>query len=191
MFETAEDKRAWEARFGVPVGPFEGEAEKKGPEPRRANEKSRRRQQAFPNYCSGGSSSSSSSTSESSISDMPDLRMPGAAPPYSIHTPASVPWRRSKHNMPVRGAKDTPKTFTGKYTDVQLFVDHFEHLIKKCRVASNHEKCELLLSYCSVDIQNIIRTLEGYEYRRWVVLKPELLKYLTRIKYIRSTNQLM
>jgi hypothetical protein len=132
-FETAEDKEAWEARFGVPVGPFEGEEEKKGPEPGRANKKkSQRRQQAFPNYHSGGSSPSSSLTSESSISDMPDLRMPGAALPYSIHMPASVSWCQSKHNMPVRGAKDAPKTFTGKYTDVQLFVNHFEHLIKKC-----------------------------------------------------------
>jgi hypothetical protein len=170
-----EDQEVWEARFGVPVRLYE-EDDKNGGGVGTGKTKDLKKK-GRPHYRSPvfGGSEPSSSSSEGSSSDEPDLHMPGAAPPYSMHqTP-----RRHKtvYDIPVRGSKDAPKTFTGKYNEVRLFIDHFERLIKKCRISSDSDRCDLLMLYCSTDVQNIIRTLDGYEYRKWGVLRPQLLKF--------------
>jgi hypothetical protein len=174
-FDTIEDQEVWEARFGVPVGPYDEDDMKEGGVG--TGEKRDSKKKGKPHYRPPvfGGSEPSSSSSEGSSSDEPNLRMPGAAPPYSMHqTPRQ---RRSVHDMPIRGSKDDPKTFMGKYNEVQLFIDHFERLIKKCRISNDSDRCDLVMLYCSMDVQNIIRILDGYEYRKWGVLKPQLLKF--------------
>ncbi|KAJ7029250.1 hypothetical protein C8F04DRAFT_1265125 [Mycena alexandri] len=52
-------------------------------------------------------------------------RMP-APPPQYFNAPL-----RTTYNMPVRGSKEAPKTFKGKYSEVQQFVDHYEKLLNK------------------------------------------------------------
>ncbi|KAJ7077242.1 hypothetical protein C8R44DRAFT_536235, partial [Mycena epipterygia] len=79
-------------------------------------------------------------------------------------------------DMPIRGSKEAPKTFRGKHTEVQRFIDHFELLLNKCRVTDDQEKCEQVLNYCTVDVQNVIQTMEGYEQRKWSKLRKEILK---------------
>jgi hypothetical protein len=174
-FDTAEDQEVWEARFGVPAEPYE-EDDKNGGGVGTGKKKVLKKK-GRPHYrppVFGGSEPSSSSSEESS-SDEPDQRMPGAAPLYSMHQTSQR--HKTVYDMPVRGSKDAPKTFTGKYNEVQLFIDHFEQLLKKCRISSDSDRCDLLMSYCPTDVQNIIRTLDGYEYRKWGVLKPQLLKF--------------
>jgi hypothetical protein len=98
-------------------------------------------------------------------------RMAAPPPPVSF----SVPLRTSL-DMPIRGSKEAPKTFRGKHTEVQRFIDHFELLLNKCRVTDDQEKCEQVLNYCTVDVQNVIQTMEGYEQRKWSKLRKEILK---------------
>ncbi|KAJ7711483.1 hypothetical protein B0H16DRAFT_1343749 [Mycena metata] len=77
--------------------------------------------------------------------------------------------------MPIRGSKEAPKTFRGKYTDVQRWVDHYEQLLNKCRITDEQEKCEHILAYCSIDVQNVIQTMEIFERSRWSRLRKEIL----------------
>ncbi|KAJ7138962.1 hypothetical protein C8R46DRAFT_921752 [Mycena filopes] len=79
--------------------------------------------------------------------------------------------------MPIRGSKDAPHNFRGKYTEVQRWVDHCEKLLNKCRVTDERERCESLLAYCTIDVQNVIQTMEGYEQHRWGKLKKEILRF--------------
>ncbi|KAF8158653.1 hypothetical protein K438DRAFT_1620500, partial [Mycena galopus ATCC 62051] len=80
-------------------------------------------------------------------------------------------------DLPHRGSKDAPRTFRGNYSDVQNFIDHYERVLKKCNITSEREKCESILMYCAVDVQYVIRTLEGYEVNRWAMLKRDILKH--------------
>ncbi|KAF8210439.1 hypothetical protein K438DRAFT_1456073, partial [Mycena galopus ATCC 62051] len=80
-------------------------------------------------------------------------------------------------DLPHRGSKDAPKTFRGNYSDVQNFIDHYERVFTKCGITSEREKCESVLMYCSVDVQYVIHTLEGYEVSRWSVLKRDILRH--------------
>jgi hypothetical protein len=83
----------------------------------------------------------------------------------------------TSYDLPPQGSKEAPKTFRGKYMEVQNFIDHYERLLNKCRVQSDHEKCQNILMYCSVDVRYVIQTLEGYEAARWSKLKKEILRH--------------
>jgi hypothetical protein len=110
-------------------------------------------------------------SSESSVSiSSPNPCMSAPAPPFF-----SAPLR-TMYDLPVRGAKDAPKTFYGKYTDIQLFLDHYEHLLNKCRITSDQEKCENLLMYCSIGIQNVIQSMDNFESHKWSKLKRDILR---------------
>lgn len=93
-------------------------------------------------------------------------------PPTSFSAPL-----RTSQDLPVRSSKEAPKTFKGKHTEVQLFIDHYDHLLNRCRVTDDHEKCEKVLTYCSIDVQNAIRTMEGFVQRKWNKLRREIHKY--------------
>ncbi|KAJ7111469.1 hypothetical protein C8R44DRAFT_633348, partial [Mycena epipterygia] len=88
----------------------------------------------------------------------------------------SAPLRTSL-DMPVRGSKEAPKTFKGKYTEVQTFIDHYEQLLNRCRVTDEQEKCEKILSYCSIDVQNVIQTIESYDQKKWPRLRRDILRH--------------
>ncbi|KAJ7695511.1 hypothetical protein B0H16DRAFT_1750710 [Mycena metata] len=95
-----------------------------------------------------------------------------APPPTSFGAPL-----RTSQDMPVRGSKDAPKTFKGKHTDVQRFIDHFEYALNKCRVTEDQEKCTLILNYCSIDVQNTIKVMEAFLKKKWSKLRQEILKH--------------
>jgi hypothetical protein len=98
-------------------------------------------------------------------------RMAAPPPPVSFSAPL-----RTTYDMPIRGHKDAPRTFRGKHTEVQRFIDHYEQLLNKCRVTSEREKCDMILNYCSVDVQNVIQTMDYFDQGRWPQLKREILK---------------
>ncbi|KAJ7016514.1 hypothetical protein C8F04DRAFT_1281195 [Mycena alexandri] len=116
------------------------------------------------------SGSSPSSLSSSGKPEKPE-RMP-PPPPHSFSAPL-----RTTYDMPIRGSKEAPKTFRGKYTDVQRWVDHYEQLLNKCRITNEQEKCENILAYCSIDVQNVIQTMESFERSRWPRLRKEILRH--------------
>ncbi|KAJ7612798.1 hypothetical protein DFH06DRAFT_1344885 [Mycena polygramma] len=105
---------------------------------------------------------------------------PSTPEPPRMQAPAQATFNaplRTSLDMPVRGSKEAPKTFKGKHTTVQLFVEHYDHLLNKCRVTMEKEKCEFILSYCSIDVQNVLRTMEGYRARDWARLRKEILRH--------------
>ncbi|KAJ7104378.1 hypothetical protein B0H15DRAFT_942371 [Mycena belliarum] len=56
------------------------------------------------------------------------------------------------------------------WSDDEEDEDHFDR-------QAEHEKCELILNYCSVDVQNVIYTLDTFEQRQWSRLKRDILRY--------------
>ncbi|KAJ7696643.1 hypothetical protein B0H16DRAFT_1750267 [Mycena metata] len=96
------------------------------------------------------------------------------SPPIPQYFNAPLP---TSYDMPVSGSKDTPKTFKGKYSEVQQFVDHYEKLLNKCRITDESERCKQVLASCSVDVQNVIYMMEGYGAKNWARLKSEILRY--------------
>ncbi|KAJ7073848.1 hypothetical protein C8F01DRAFT_1242149 [Mycena amicta] len=96
------------------------------------------------------------------------LRMPA---PHTFSAPL-----RTSLDMPIPGSKEAPKTFRGRYTEVERFIRHLEHLYIKNRVTDEKERCTLVLDYCSTNIQNVIQTMDYYRTPRWVGLRQEILR---------------
>ncbi|KAJ7641992.1 hypothetical protein FB45DRAFT_737732, partial [Roridomyces roridus] len=96
---------------------------------------------------------------------------PKIAAPVSFNAPL-----KTSLDMPIRGHRDAPKTFKGRYTEVMQFIQHYDRLIKKCRVTDEDEKCEYILEYCSINVQNVIKSLESYHRRRWESLRKDILR---------------
>ncbi|KAJ7651251.1 hypothetical protein FB45DRAFT_1018599 [Roridomyces roridus] len=79
-------------------------------------------------------------------------------------------------DMPMRGQKEAPKTFKGKYTEVSDFIRHLERLFKKCKITDDADKCNYLMEYCSNDVQILIRSLDSYRRQQWSALRDEVLQ---------------
>jgi hypothetical protein len=172
-FRTEEDRREFEAKYGTPVGPFSEPEDLPGIESthRFTGKGKARRTSRRPGGLRYPEEERDYMSSESSVSiSSPNPRMSAPAPPFF-----SAPLRTT-YDLPVRGAKDAPKTFYGKYTDIQLFLDHYERLLNKCRITSDQEKCENLLMYCSIDIQNVVQSMDSFESHKWSKLKRDILR---------------
>src|ERR1700761_3983926 len=85
----------------------------------------------------------------------PEPRIPRMSAPISFSAPL-----RTSLDMPIRGTKEAPKTFYGKYSEVIHFIEHYDQLLVKCRVTDDEERCHHILNYCTTDVQNVIRAME-------------------------------
>lgn len=103
----------------------------------------------------------------SSLSSEEDLPIMGSQ--YENH--------RTIADMPMRGTKEAPRTFKGKYTEVENFINHYERLLLKNQVISNKDRCEYITEYCSTNVSHFIRGSSHYNNPNWHALKTELLKY--------------
>jgi hypothetical protein len=84
---------------------------------------------------------------------------------------------RTVADMPMRGTKEAPKTFKGKYTEVENFINRYERLLLKNQVTSNKEHCEYITEYCCPNVSNFIKASSHYHTPNWLGLKAEILKY--------------
>ncbi|KAJ3503914.1 hypothetical protein NLJ89_g8222 [Agrocybe chaxingu] len=89
------------------------------------------------------------------------------------------------HNMPIRGTKNAPKTFKGRYTEVDRFIEHYERLIQQYGLVTDSDKCKGLLEYCSEKVRSFLETdiscrVNTYN---WNDLKKLILKYYDAERY--------
>jgi hypothetical protein len=81
--------------------------------------------------------------------------------------------------MPIRGTRSAPRTFKGKYTAIERFLDHLDRLFLQHGVTSNSDKCKSILEYCSHNVRDFIQSCEHSHQGKedWTRLRNELLKY--------------
>ncbi|KAJ6529538.1 hypothetical protein DFH09DRAFT_934717, partial [Mycena vulgaris] len=80
-------------------------------------------------------------------------------------------------DMPLRRSKEAPKTFKGKYSEVDSFLRHYNKLLKKCHVMDPKERCDLILDYCSTKVAEYIKSEEHYTTPNWEKLRAEIRNY--------------
>ncbi|KAJ7150176.1 hypothetical protein C8R46DRAFT_1043599, partial [Mycena filopes] len=68
-------------------------------------------------------------------------------------------------DMPIRNSREAPKTFKGKYTEVDTFLRHYNKLLKKCNVVDPQEQSEY------------IKSEEHYITPDWTLLQEEIRTY--------------
>ncbi|KAF8196816.1 hypothetical protein K438DRAFT_1967820 [Mycena galopus ATCC 62051] len=157
-FANSTERLEWEDKFGAPVGPFEYE---EGPEPahpaRRRHHKQGRRPPKQ-ELATGYRGHEADPSSESSIS-------------------SSTPSQSGRSSTLLYNASLAFNfKYACKYTDIQVFIDHYERLLLKHRISSDQERCDNVLQYCTVDTQNVIRALDGFQKGKWKRLRKELLQ---------------
>jgi hypothetical protein len=79
-----------------------------------------------------------------------------------------------KPPLPLRGARDAPRTFKGVYSDVEEFLRSYEALFNKHGLITDHDKCKNILTYCSSKVQDHIRSLDSFCTPLWISLKRDL-----------------
>ena len=80
-------------------------------------------------------------------------------------------------SMPLRGQKGSPKTFKGDYREIGRFINHIEKLFSKHQVLTDQERCEAVLEYCSMGVEDFIRQCINFVHPNWNLLRDELLKF--------------
>ncbi|KAJ7441073.1 hypothetical protein FB451DRAFT_1058462 [Mycena latifolia] len=84
---------------------------------------------------------------------------------------------KSSLDMPLRRSKEAPKTFKGKYSEVDAFLRHYDKLLRKCHVTDPKEQCELIIDYCSTKVAEYIKLEEHYIKPNWTNLREEIRNY--------------
>jgi hypothetical protein len=79
--------------------------------------------------------------------------------------------------MPARHTREAPKTFRGKYSEVDIFLRTYDKLLKKYNVTDSQEKCELILEYCSTEVTEFIKSLKHFKDHNWTNLRDAIWKY--------------
>ncbi|TFK16892.1 hypothetical protein FA15DRAFT_606153 [Coprinopsis marcescibilis] len=79
--------------------------------------------------------------------------------------------------MPVRGSCHAPRTFKGKYSEIERFIDHYERLLQQHHVSSEADKCKGVKEYCSDSVIDFIESSPHFTTPHWKNLKDDLLKY--------------
>ncbi|KAJ7107108.1 hypothetical protein C8R44DRAFT_637852, partial [Mycena epipterygia] len=80
-------------------------------------------------------------------------------------------------DMPLRHSKDAPKTFKGKYSEVDAFLRHYDRLLRKNNVTDPKEQCELVIDYCSTRVAEYVKSEEHYTTPNWPKLRAEIRNY--------------
>ncbi|TFK16853.1 hypothetical protein FA15DRAFT_551587, partial [Coprinopsis marcescibilis] len=80
-------------------------------------------------------------------------------------------------SMPVRGSHHAPRTFKGKYSEIERFIDHYERLLQQHHISSDADKCKGIKEYCSDSVIDFIESNPHFTTPNWNNLKDDLLKY--------------
>ena len=80
-------------------------------------------------------------------------------------------------SMPLRGQKGSPKTFKGDYREVRRFINHVEKLFSKHQVILDQDKCDAVLEYCSLGVEDFIQQCQNFIQPNWGLLRDELLRF--------------
>ena len=80
-------------------------------------------------------------------------------------------------NMPAKNAKYAPKKFTGKYTEVKRFVQHYSQLLIQYQIIEEADKCIGILEYVSRSVKDFIKSLPDFIHPNWERLQANILKF--------------
>ncbi|KIY53668.1 hypothetical protein FISHEDRAFT_55023 [Fistulina hepatica ATCC 64428] len=114
----------------------------------------------------------------------PSSSPPPRRPPAddAAHQPLNHP----ALNMPMRGSKTAPTTFSGNYWDVESFLDHYEELLQYHRVTDPGDQSDLA-RFVQRKCQYLIKDLSKWKRfkRKYIAIAGNLLnnKYITENEY--------
>ncbi|KAF9064586.1 hypothetical protein BDP27DRAFT_1230244, partial [Rhodocollybia butyracea] len=97
-------------------------------------------------------------------------------PGYNVLAPSHPVTVGTAKDLPVKGSREAPTKFTGRYTQVESFFEHYDRLLNKYNVQSDSEKCQGLLEYVSSSVKTLIHSSPFYHASNWTGLKNYLLK---------------
>lgn len=108
---------------------------------------------------------------------MPNVFSTTHQPSHNIFAPSQPSTQvGTAKDLPVKGSREAPTKFTGKYTHVESFFEHYDRLLNKYNVHSDAEKCKGLLEYVSSSVKTLVRSTSYYQNSDWIGLKNYLLK---------------
>ena len=83
----------------------------------------------------------------------------------------------SAADLPLLGAKGAPKKFTGKYSEVDRFLYHYNRLCQKYNVTRDKEKIENISQYCSRKVREVLEGLPAFSGNQWSDFVDDVRKY--------------
>jgi hypothetical protein len=90
-------------------------------------------------------------------------------------TSTTVPPSNTIIDLPLKGHKKVPKTFTGDYRKVKDFFINIESTCNRENVSSSKEKCKAVVQYCSQEVTNVINGLISYKEEDYDRLKNDII----------------
>src|ERR1700733_6992931 len=96
-------------------------------------------------------------------------------PPPAATFPNTVTPSNTLIDLPLKGHKKAPQTFTGDYRKVKDFFANVETTCHKEGVTSAKEKCKAVVRYSSREVTSVIKGLVSYKDNDYAALKAEVI----------------
>ena len=90
-------------------------------------------------------------------------------------TSTNNPPTKSVLDLPLRGTKNAPKTFKGKFNRVKEFFYEVETTCGKSGITEKKDKCKAVVRYCSYEVVDVIEGLASYKTKDFDELKKEMI----------------
>src|ERR1700742_2372985 len=81
---------------------------------------------------------------------------------------------KTTNDLPLKGAKNAPKTFKGKYEKVHTFFREVETACASLGINDPADQCIAVVRYCSQSVNNVIEGLAEYRKKDYNGLKSKL-----------------
>jgi hypothetical protein len=99
----------------------------------------------------------------------------------SHSTPSQLSSGRTKLDFPTPRSRNAPKTFTGRYDEIDPFLKEFEALSSAYNL-SNDDRFDLITRYVKRPVREIIEGLEEYAKKDWSSFADTLRKLFDHVK---------
>ena len=92
---------------------------------------------------------------------------PPHPPHHHSHKTMAPTTQTGVHLLPIPGTRSAPKKFKGKFSEIKLFIKHYEKLCIKKGVTDDEERIENITQYCSRSVREFMEGLPSYSGKNW------------------------
>lgn len=139
-----------------------------------------------PNNQPDNTSINQTNTFHTSVQSISSTRTTGTPTPATSRRPSStmtVIHQTGVHHLPVPGTKSAPKKFKGKFSQIKLFIKHYEKLCVQKSVTDDEERIQNITQYCSRSVREFMEGLPSYSGKNWEIFVQDLLEYFDAERY--------
>ena len=102
---------------------------------------------------------------------------PGSEPVSEMRTSSTHTTPRGPADLPIPGTKGAPVQFSGRASEVEQFLQHYERLCERHEVKLDNDKIRNITQYCARPVKEFLEGLASFTANDWTRFKKDLKEF--------------